>query len=197
MGQAYGQKQLRAFHMLFPFGRKAKLQKLLKELQNDIVGEALKFSEAVQSRHEEMLGRQVSQMVLTMGALVFLVYVLGRYAARYSERLMSITFDPTVSDISRLFGKMIGAFKSEDATLSEAAWLNMLNLRSAEYSEAPWAREGAHDKSSLFTIAACGISADVDQGDNPLIKTLIENGLMNAVINLNFGPRLKSMAELL
>jgi hypothetical protein len=144
-----------------------------------------------------VLATDTCNWLLTTGALVFLVYVLGRYSARYSESLMNIAFDPTVSDISRLLGKMIGAFKPEDATTGVAVWVSMLNFRSLEYSKAPWAREGAHDKNNLFTIAACGIAVDVDGTNDPLLVTLIENGLMNAVINLNFEPRLKSMQKLL
>jgi hypothetical protein len=88
-----------------------------------------------------VLATDTCNWLLTTGALVFLVYVLGRYSARYSESLMNIAFDPTVSDISRLLGKMIGAFKPEDATTGVAVWVSMLNFRSLEYSKAPWARE--------------------------------------------------------
>jgi hypothetical protein len=137
-----------------------------------------------------------------MGALVFLVYVLGRYSARYSESLMNIAFDPTVSDISRLLGKMIGAFKPEDATTGVAVWVSMLNFRSLEYSKAPWAREGAHDKNNLFTIAACGIAVDVDGTNDPLLVTrplsfsrmrplsyiVSSSGVCRRSISLQHGP---------
>jgi hypothetical protein len=114
--------------MMLPFGRKAKLQKLLKELQIDIVSEALKFSVEIQTKGRELAARDVSQTILNMDALIFLVYALGKYLERYSERLMTTVFDATVIDISRLFGKMIGSIRPELAAQSEAEWLYSLDM---------------------------------------------------------------------
>jgi hypothetical protein len=183
--------------MMFPFGRKAKLQKLLKELQVDIVGEALTFTVNVQESFKEVVGREISQMVLNMGALVFLVYVLGRFSARCSESLMNIVFDPTVLDISRLFGKMIGSIKPELAKTYEAEWLNMLNIRSVNYSKATFAGESWYDKNSLFSLAASEIAADVGEADHVGLNEPIKSALLNAIKHLNFEPRLKAMQELL
>jgi hypothetical protein len=184
--------------MMLPFGRKAKLQKLLKELQIDIVSEALKFSVEIQTKGRELAARDVSQTILNMDALIFLVYALGKYLERYSERLMTTVFDATVIDISRLFGKMIGSIRPELAAQSEAEWLYSLDMRSREFSNASsFSGQSTRDKNSVCWLMASAISSNVGEANNTLFELVIETNLMKAIGNLNIGQRVEVMNELL
>jgi hypothetical protein len=181
---------------MFPFGRKSKLQRLLKELQIEIVAEALKFSVEVSDELERSFGRQGNQTILYMDALVFCVYSLGCYA--HSDSLWKTVYEPTVLEMSRFFGKMIGSIKPELATESEAEWLNSLNIRRRELSKASsFHGENARDKNSVYWLAACAISANVGETENSWFELVIRTNLMKAIINLNFGQRVKAMNELL
>src|SRR6202050_2155915 len=183
--------------MMFPFGRKAKLQKLLKELQIDILAEALKFSVEIQNEGRALAEWDVSQEVLIMDALVFLVYALGRFLERYSDKLMTIIFDVTVVDISRLFGQMIGSMKPEIETQSEVEWVNSLHIRSREFKGFSFSGESAKDKNSVYWLMASAISANVGETNNAMLELVVRTNLMKAGANLNIRPRVKAMDELL
>jgi hypothetical protein len=190
--------------VLFPFGRKAKLQKLLKELQIDIAAEGVKIGGGIKEDLERF-GGQGNEALLTMEALVFLVYALGRHSTYYSDDFVRTIYYPTVLDISRLFGRMIGAFKPELATQSEETWLTHLHIRAHEFDKASnFHGENGEDKNSVYWLAASAISFSVGECENRLgeydnrfFEMMIRTRLMKAILTLKFADRVQAMHELL
>lgn len=181
--------------MLFPFDRKSRFKKLLKELQTEIIAETVKFSGDVKAQYYD----ELNQTVLSLGALGFFVHVLDRISFRRdSDVLREAVFEPTAYELVRLFGNWIGSVDPKLAETAEEETLNHVNLRGSEYGEADsFLGASGWDTSSAVWLAANTIAADVGCPKQGILVMLIQKRLMQGLIELNLPERVRVIETLL
>lgn len=179
--------------------RAAEFKKLREELQAAITAEALHFSCDVKSKYEGKMGGQLNQMLLNLGALSFFVYALSQVSyRRHGEVLRETIYDPTMLELSRLHGKMIGALTPARASGAEEFVLDHLNIRGMRYytGSSSFLGQSVEDKESALWVAACAISEDVGHPKDIFLPLIIKIELMRGIKNLNLAQRVKAMEEL-
>jgi hypothetical protein len=203
--------------MVFGLDRKAKLKRLLKELQVGIVGQTISSAADIAEKFDKSAAgdasyrlffsvgppkvatTQINQIILSLGVLGFFIHALDRLSFRQnSETLRESIFDCTALELSEWFGQMLAKLDPELASTAKHDTLSHLNLRQLQYSKAPTLLgRSADDKNSAVWLAACTIAEDLNHPKDFVLVMFIKIRLTEGLVELNLENRVKALEELL
>jgi hypothetical protein len=212
---------------IYPFGRKAKFEKLLHDLKVDVLGRTIGFAADVTDEIDKMqklfevfgssgkmatYTRQfsngppktstthVNQMLLFVGALSFFWHAIDRLSFRRdNEALRAAILDPIVVSISQMLTEVLNKGGTNAMANDTLFGVQAMSLR---YAGAPTLLgTSVDDHNCARWLAACAIVEDIGvsftAAEKQILVTLMSAKLLKGLVALDLANRIKALEAVL